>query len=183
MATVEALLTLEQYARLPDGERPTELVRGKVVEMNPPKPRHGQVCRAVVRIVGDFIDEHDLGHVLINDTGVITERDPDSLRGADFAFYSFGRVPRGPLPNHYLPVPPELVFEVRSPEDRWPKLLAKVAEYLEAGVTAVCVLDPKTSQAHVYHGDRPAEILSADDELLFPEILGDFRVRVGQFFE
>jgi Uma2 family endonuclease len=183
MATVDALMKIDEYSRLHDGERRTELVRGKVVEMNPPKPRHGQVCSNVVHFLRSYIDPNDLGRVLSNDTGVITERNPDTLRGADAAYYSYSRVPRGPLPQEYLTVPPELVFEVRSPDDRWPKLLAKVAEYLEAGVTAVCVLDPKTSQAYVYYADRPAEILSVDDELSFPEMLGEFRVRVGRFFE
>ena len=35
------------------------------------------------------MDEHDLGHVLSNDSGVITERDPDTVRGADISFYSY----------------------------------------------------------------------------------------------
>jgi Uma2 family endonuclease len=183
MASVVQLLTIEEYSQLPDSGRPTELVRGRVVEMNLPKPRHGQVCARVDRIVGAYVDEHDLGHLLINDTGVITGRNPDTLRGADVAFYSYARIPKGPLPDEYLPQPPELVFEIRSPDDRWTKLLAKAAEYLDAGVSVVCVLEPKTRKAHLFYADRPTEILAADDELTFPEILGDFRVRVGRFFE
>ena len=62
-----------------------------------------------------FCDEHNLGHVVSNDSGVVTERDPDTVRGADVAFYSYGRVPPGPFPRGYLAVAPELVFEVRSP--------------------------------------------------------------------
>src|ERR671927_217932 len=100
MATaVEPLLTAEQYARLPDTGVPTELVRGKVVEMNVPTPRHGQICSKVDRLVGNFADEHRLGHVVVNDSGVVTERDPDTVRGADAAFYSYARVPPGPLPS------------------------------------------------------------------------------------
>ena len=84
----EHLLTAEEYLQLPDRGVPTELVRGKVVEMNVPTPRHGQICAKVARIVGHYADEHGLGHVLTNDSGVLTERDPDTLRGADVAFYS-----------------------------------------------------------------------------------------------
>ena len=44
--------------------------------------------------------------VTVNDSGVVTERDPDTLRGADVAFYCFARVPRESLPRaRYLDVP------------------------------------------------------------------------------
>jgi Uma2 family endonuclease len=179
----ERLLTAEEYARLPDNGRPTELVRGRVVPMNVPYPRHGQICSKVVRILGDYAEVHDLGHVIGNDGGVVTERGPDTVRGPDVAFYSFGRVARGPLPHGYLPVVPELAFEVRSHTDRWPKLLAKVAEYLDAGVTVVCVLDERTQTAQVYTADEPGRLVPADGTLILPEVLGEFQVPVHRFFE
>lgn len=183
MATAEALLTAEEYGLLPDNGQPTELVRGRVVPMNMPFPRHGEICSRIDRLVGSFVEAHDLGRVVCNDSGVITGRDPDTVRGADVAFYSYARVPRGPLPERqYLPVAPELVFEVRSPGDRWRDILAKVVEYLDAGVIAVCVLDPVPQTAHLYYADQPEQICTADQELVLPDILGDFRVPVGRFF-
>jgi Uma2 family endonuclease len=184
MATAEeTLLTAEEYARLPDDGRPTELVRGRVFVVNVPTPRHGQICAKVARLVGNNADEQNLGQVTSNDSGVVTERNPDTVRGADVAFYSFARVPRGPFPRGYLPSPPELVFEVRSPTDRWSEILAKVTEYLGAGVTAVCVLDEVPRTLTVYRDDRPPEPMGPDADFSLPDILGDFRVRVGRFFE
>ena len=98
-------------------------------------------CGRSVRILGNFADEHNLGHVLSNDSGVITERGPDTVRGANVAFYSFDKVPRGSFPDHYLAIPPDLIVEVFSPSDRWPKILAKIAEYLDAGVSVVILLE------------------------------------------
>ena len=139
--TTPALLTAEEFAQRPDPGYPEELVRGRIVPMPMPKPRHGEICNRVGRILGDYGEDRDLGRVLSNDTGVITERGPDTVRGADISFYSFARVPKGPLPDRYLDTPPDLVVEVLSPSDRWPKVLAKVAEYLDAGTTVVLVLD------------------------------------------
>src|SRR6266542_3658010 len=102
MATAEALLTAEEYYWLPDNGQPTELVRGRVVPVNMPYPRHGQICGKVMRLLGSFLDRHDVGHLLSNDSGVVTERGPDTVRGPDVAFYSYARVPRGPLPQGYL---------------------------------------------------------------------------------
>ena len=183
MATAEALLTAEEYALLPDNGQPTELVRGRIVPLNMPYPRHGQICSKVDRIVGNFADEHELGHVISNDAGVITERDPDTVRGPDIAFYSYARVPRGPLPRGYLSVHPDLVFEVRSPGDSWREVLTKVVEYFNAGVPVICVLDEKTETARVYHPDEPEKVFRTDEDLLLPEVLRDFRVRVQRFFE
>lgn len=184
MATVsDKLLTLQEYAKLPDLGYPNELVRGRIVRMNPPQSRHGQVCSRVVRIIGNFADEHDLGHVLSNDCGVITERSPDTLRGADVAFYSFGRVPKGPLGEGYLEVAPDVVVEVLSKFDRWPKVLAKVAEYLDAGVRVVCVLDPRKATAQLHRPDGDIEILDASQTLRLPELGDSFAEPVSLFFE
>jgi Uma2 family endonuclease len=183
MATTLDLLTALEFANRPDPGYPEELVQGRIVTMPPPTPRHGQICSRVDRLLGFFADEHDLGHVLCNDSGVITERDPDTVRGADVAFYSYSKVPKGPIPRGYLTVPPDLVFEVRSEDDRWGEILTKVDEYLRAGVTVVVVLDPEPQTAHVFRADQAPYKLGPDDELMLPDLLGAFRVAVRRFFE
>jgi Uma2 family endonuclease len=185
MATVaENLLTAEEYARLPDDGQPTELVRGRVVVLNMPTTRHGEICLQTGYLLKRFLDDHPVGRAVSNDSGVVTKRDPDSVRGPDIAFYSFTGVPRGPLPRDaYLSVPPELVFEVRSPGDRWSEITTKAGEYLKAGVKIVCVLDQQTESALVYTADAAPQQLSADQELAFPGVLDNFHVAVSRFFE
>ncbi len=182
MATATVLLTAEEFGSRPDPGYPEELVQGRIVRMPPPTPRHGQVCGKTDRLLGTFADEHDLGHVLCNDSGVITERDPDTVRGADVAFYSYAKVPRGPIRQGYLDVVPDLVVEVRSTGDRWGDITAKVAEYHDAGVGVVIILDPDTEKAHVFRPGQPPRELGPDDELTLPDLLGDFRVVVRRFF-
>ncbi len=177
------LMTAEEYAQRPDPGYPEELVRGRIVPMPMPRPRHGEICARAARIFGNCTDERDLGRVMSNDTGVITERGPDTVRGADVCYYSYARVPKGRLPDKYLDVPPDLVVEVVSPSDRWPKVLAKVAEYLDAGTSVVIVLDDKRQLAYLFQADGTTRILAPDDELTLPDLFGDFRVKVGRFFE
>jgi len=183
MATAEALMTASEFGRRPDPGHPEELVQGKVVSMPPPDRRHAYVCSKAGRILGNFVEEHDLGRVMSNDSGVITERDPDTVRGADVAYYSYARLPKGPLSTGYGPEVPELVVEVCSAGDRWPDVLEKVTEYIRAGVLAVIVLDPKPQTAHVFSVDDAPRVLKPEDELELPGILEGFRVRVGRFFE
>src|SRR5262249_45810191 len=113
----------------------------------------------------------------------ITQRDPDTVRGADVASYSYNRLPPGDLPDRYPAVAPELVIEVRSPGDRWPEVLAKVAEYLAAGVSVVLVLDDQRRGAHLFDDDGGHQMLRPDDELALPQFLGAFRIAVGRFFD
>ena len=180
--TTPALLTAEEFAQRPDPGYPEELVEEGSCRRRCPS-------RVTVKsAIGSaeswaIAEDRDLGRVLSNDTGVITERGPDTVRGADISFYSFARVPKGPLPDRYLDTPPDLVVEVLSPSDRWPKVLAKVAEYLDAGTTIVLVLDDPRRLAHLYRADGTTRLLGADEELTIPDLLGDFHVRVGRFFE
>src|SRR3989337_2404935 len=113
MATVTSLMTAEDYADLPDPHGyPTELVKGVLITMAPPRPRHGEICVQIVYLLRKYLDDHPIGRVLSNDSGVITEREPDTVRGADIAYYSYDRVPKGPLPAGLLDVAPDVVFEV-----------------------------------------------------------------------
>src|SRR5947208_15438512 len=100
----DRLLTAEEYLELPDRGIPTRLVRGRVVEMNVPAPRHGEICVNIAMLIGPHVKANKLGRLVSNDGGVITHRAPDTVRGADVAFYSYSRVPPGPLPRGYLTV-------------------------------------------------------------------------------
>ena len=168
MATT-ALLTAEEFLKCPSAGRSVELVRGVIVEMNPPGIRHGLVCIRFARALGDLVDELQLGQLVGNDAGVITERDPDTVRGADVAFYSFATLPEDEEPAGYCELPPELVCEVTSP-DRWGDVLGKVGEYLNAGVRVVVVVDPQRREVRVFRPNGEVQILAVNDLLVLPEL-------------
>lgn len=184
MASVsDKLITIEEYSKMTDLDYPSELVRGKIVRMNPPQSRHGEVCNAAAFVLTGFVKGNDLGRVLSNDSGIPTEHNPDTLRGADVAFYSYSRVPKGPIGGGYIAIAPDIAIEVLSQHDRWPKVLAKVAEYLNIGVRVVCILDPNKSTIQLHRADGDIEILSAMQTLRLPELSDSFVEPVSKFFE
>lgn len=183
MATVDTLLTAKEFWMLPDDGQFTELVRGRIVIMNMPGFRHGEICGNIVGILREHIRPRKLGRAVCNDSGVQTERDPDTVRGADVAYYSFARLPARSRPNSYPDVSPEIAFEVKSPSDRWSEIEVKAGEYLGAHVPAVCVADPETETITVYRADQPPRALRGKEELTFPGIRDEFHVRVSEFFE
>ena len=182
VAPSEKLMTIEEFSRLPDDGRPKELVRGRIVFMNVPGIRHGEICSNIVLIVGNFVREHDRGRVVSNDSGVVTDRSPDTVRGPDVSYYSYTRMLKGPGPSGYHSLPPEIAFEVRSPHDAWSEIIGKVAELLTAGIATVCVFDPETESVHLYFGYKPVEVLHGEQELTFSGILDEFSVAVEEFF-
>ena len=177
------LLTAEEYGELPDDGHLTELVRGRIVEMNRPFTSHGYLMIRVSALLWNFVEQRGLGRVVGGDAGVVTQRDPDSVRGPDVAFYSYERIPRGPRPSGYWPASPELVSEIRSNDDRWKEILQKVAEYLSADVLTVAVIDPEPKRVHLFSANRESVVLNSSDNLTFPDVLPGFEIAVGQLFD
>lgn len=183
MATTDVLFTAEEYLRLPESGSPTELVRGRIVPLNVPNFRHGKLCARLATLLTCYAEERQLGHVLSNDAGVVTEREPDTVRGPDVSVYSYARVPKGADPAGYPDAVPEVAIEVRSPTDRWPKVLEKVSEYLNAGIDLVYVVDAQSQSVFPYTAEQPRRPLSGDDELTFPAPLDGLRFTARRLFE
>lgn len=175
------LMSAEEFAQLHEGNY-CELVDGVVKELPMLGANHGKVCARMTALLVIHSDAHGLGHVLSNDSFFLIRRHPDTVRGADVAYCSYDRLPRGPLPRGVLPVAPDLVVEVRSPSDTWTEMYTKVGEYLGAGVRVVIILDADSETASIYRGEVKQETFSATDELTIPDVLPGFAVRVGQLF-
>jgi hypothetical protein len=82
------------------------------------------------------VDRHGLGEVVIDDTGFVLAREPDTLRGPDVAFVSRvsrERVDRLEDARHPFAGAPDLAVEILSPSDTPSAVHAKVADYLAAG--------------------------------------------------
>ena len=83
----------------------------------------------------------------------------------------------------FLDVAPELVVEVLSPEDRWSEIMRKLADYFQAGVHLVWVVDPAMESVFAYRSLTEAKIFGAGDTLMEEEILPGFSSLVGDFFK
>lgn len=178
--SVKMLMTAEEFL-LTDGEGPRELIRGEVVQMTPPGTRHGYICANVVLILGTWVRQSRSGYVIGNDAGVVTERDPDTVRGPDCQFISAKRLPGGIPARGYAGVPPDLAVEVLSPGNRWTEISTKIDEYLASGVLEVWIVDPENESIQSFRGDRGPVRLAGDKELT-SDVLPGFRSVVQKFF-
>ncbi len=181
-ASPPLLLTADEYFRRDDGAARSELVRGRIMAMSNPTPRHGYILVNIASLLKSFAAANRLGRVVAGDPAVITEREPDTVRGPDVAFYSFAKIPPGPMPGGRLDVTPELAIEIRSEHDRRRDILNKVSEYLRAGVTAVLTFDPERLVLEV-HRDDETQTFRGDDRWALPDVLPGFSATVRELVE
>ncbi len=100
------LLTAEEFMAADLGDGNFELVRGEVIQLPPPMPEHGVICVNVAFVLAKYGRQTGYGYALSNDSAVVTERGPDTVRGADVSFYSHDRWPRSQVGWKLPPVQP-----------------------------------------------------------------------------
>jgi Uma2 family endonuclease len=162
-------------------DRHFELERGEVVEASLPGERHGFVCVAVGAILGNYTFQQRRGYVCGNNTGVILERDPDTVRGPDVVLYGQARR-YDDLNPRYSDHPPTLAVEVLSPNDKWAKVTRRLAGFLSRGVAVVWLVDPEGRSVTVYRVNQLPQVFEGDDEVAGDPELPGFRCRVPVFF-
>jgi Uma2 family endonuclease len=176
-------MTAEEFMAADLGEGAFELVRGEVIELSPTMPEHGRVCVNAGFVLEKYGRQSGRGYILSNDSAVVTERGPDTVRGVDVCFYSHARWPRTQLGNTLLPVPPDLAVEVYSPSNRRGAMSQKVTEYLVAGTLMVWVIYSASRSVRIFRSDdEPPLVLRVGDVIEdLPELPG-FRCPVADLF-
>ena len=176
LVTANELLTMEASGKS------TELVRGKLIVREPPGTYHGRVQGILHVLVGSYVRAHELGVVFGQDTGFKIASDPDTVRAPDLAFVDRTRVAQIPR-RGYAALAPDLAAEILSPDDRPGEVLAKVGEWLEAGVRLVWVIDPDRRVASVYREDGSVMTVSSDADVHGDPVLPGFSFRLAELFD
>ena len=175
-------ITAEEFLAMDLGEGLHELVRGEIVEVPPPGPKHGLICTNVGAILRNYGRQAGHGYALGNDS--VVSISGDTVRGADIQYFREDRFAKARVGDAPPPVPPDRAVEVLSPSNSPGDMRRKVNDYLDAGVAMVWVLDPERASLTLYrHDEIEPRVFSAGDVLEgLPELPG-FGCRVGEFFE
>lgn len=179
MSVSTKLVTIEEFEAMPDEGMFSELLRGKIVSAGPPAKRHGRLINRIGKLLALRVEDAGKG-VVVNGSGVIVARDPDSLLAPDVAVYVGAVVDPIDEPERYDEQIPDIVVEVVSPSDSASNVEDKVALYLEAGVQSVVVVWPRLRRVTVRTrlGDSS---LGAGDHLAFADLPG-VRIAVDEIF-
>lgn len=174
-------LTIAEFQKLPEEDAyRIELVRGQLVREPRPAPLHGRVLAKLSYRMEMFAESSGAGMALV-DIGVITGRDPDTVRGPDIAWYSADRVSEAGWGESFWDLP-DLAVEILSPSNRPSEMRAKVAEYLDAGVRVVWEVDPRAKEVSVHRAGEPVRRLGAGQDLDGDGVLARFRLPLARLF-
>ncbi|MGH9559765.1 MAG: Uma2 family endonuclease [Bryobacteraceae bacterium] len=138
--TAATQIPVEEYLRTsydPD----CEYVDGEVLERNVGEKGHSKVQKKLLL----FLSRHE------SEWGIFVLQEWRVRLGEKHYRVPDLCIVTGPEPaEEVLSTPPLVSIEILSPEDRMPRVLAKIGGYIEAGVRYVWVLDPRAKSAFVY---------------------------------
>jgi Uma2 family endonuclease len=179
--TLQRSTASELYAMPKDGFR-YELVKGELRRMSPAGTEHGAIIFNLSILLGQHIKAHNLGQGFGAETGFKIASDPDTVRAADVAFVRRERIPETGIPKNFWQTAPDLVVEVVSPGDTYSEVEEKIGDWLNAGVRAVWIVNPKQPTVAVYYSMTDVTRLSEGDELDGGDVVPGFRCKVAEIF-
>ncbi len=118
-----------------------------------------------------------------SDSGVLLERDPDTVREPDVAFISSTKLPLDKRVTGYAEVVPDLVVEIRSPSDSRREVHDKARMWINYGVSLVWVIHPDTRTVDVHQPDRATITLTDGDSLTGAGVLEGFTCEFSSIFD
>ena len=181
--TKQKILTADDLLRLYGKGVRGELIRGVLYETMSAGVNHGKIVINLGSELRYFVKPRRLGSLMGSDTGIILERNPDTVREPDIAFISAAKMPLGMDIPGYSEAVPDLVVEIASPSDSRREVNAKVQMWLSYGVRLVWAVYPttRTVETHPRHG---APTLFTDvDTLDGDDVLPGFTCKVSDIFD
>lgn len=183
MSAITKLITAEELLIMPDDGFRYELIEGELKQMSPAGRRHGKYALRVGRILGNYVEENNLGDVFAAETGFILKRSPDLVRAPDAAFVHKERAEEVGDAEGFFPGAPDLAVEVVSPGDTAFEVEDKVDTWLKYGSRAVWVLYPKTRSITVHRSRNQVRRLTEDDTLDGEDVVPGFSYPVKKLFD
>ena len=181
--TKTKLITAAELLRLYSEGVRGELIRGELYETMPSGQEHGEIAMQIGRLLLNFAAPRRLGRVMGSDAGVWLERDPDTVREPDVAFFAADKMPTGETVRGYAEVVPNLVVEIASPSDSAREVRDKARMWLSFGVRIVWVVYPDARAVELHTVDGGRRMLAESDTLDGGDVLPGFSCRVGDIFD
>jgi Uma2 family endonuclease len=161
-------------------KRICELIDGALVE-KPVSTLGAALGGIVFRLLGNHVEEHDLGLTVPADGPV--RLFPGRVRYPDASFISWARLPEGHLPDEAVAgVAPDLTIEVISPGNTRDEMTLKLRDYFLAGVREAWLIYPKTQTAEVYTAPDQKRRIPKSGALDGGAIVPGFRLSLADLF-
>jgi Uma2 family endonuclease len=161
-------------------DRLFELVDGTLVE-KVMGYGEGGLGMDIGRLLGKFLDQHDLGDLLGADATMRLL--PGLVRLPDVAFVRWEKLPNRERPTDPIPdVIPDLAVEVLSAGNTPGEMKRKLKEYFLAGVALVWFVDPRKRTVEVFTVPDARTVFTEEQTLDGGDVLPGLRLAVRDIF-
>jgi Uma2 family endonuclease len=150
--------------------------------MSPAGGRHGKIALRLGALLLDYVQAHELGDVFAAETGFVLTRDPDTVRAPDVAFVRRERIDALDDLTGFVPLAPDLVAEVISPNDTFSQVEEKTLFWLHSGVRVVLVVDPENRTVRVMRGAEDMQLLNEGSQLAIDDVIPGWQLNVADLF-
>ena len=182
MSTAQSLVTAEELVAMPaDGKR-YELVHGELRMMSPAGGQHGRIAMKIGRLLGNYVEAHQLGEVFAAETGFLLATNPDTVRAPDVAFVRADRYAQIKDVRSFLPIAPDLAVEVVSPNDSSSYVEEKANAWIRFGVPLVLVVDPANQSIRAYREQTAIDVYFAGGRIDVTDVVDGWVCEVDAIF-
>lgn len=143
---MEKRLTLDEYFRMPETNRPQELIYGVLREPPPPTYGHQLVVGRLFALLDAHVREKNLGRVCLSPVAVVLDREADLMVEPDIIFIANERLT---MVNDRVWGAPDLIVEVASPSTEHYDRTLKLAQYRKYGVRECWLAYPRDVRVDV----------------------------------
>jgi len=168
---------------LPEAKPALEWVNNRVLQKVTPRRQHALAQGEFMIALGTWARQR--GNGMAGTEWHFQVRPPGEIGRTlvpDVAFLSYERMPREEQEaTEIARIAPDVVVEVRSPEDRQADINEKVRVYLAAGTTVIFLVDPDKKTVTIRDA-RGSRVIGYDD-VLEHDALPGFTLRARMLFD
>ena len=180
--TTTKLVTADDLLAMPGDGYCYELIEGQLVKMAPAGFQHGRYAARLCSLLEQHVHASQSGTVVTAEAGFRLASDPDTVRAPDVAFVDRSRASETGDEQGFWPGAPDLAVEVVSPSDSYTEVESKALLWLDAGTTAVVVVDPRRQTVTVYRSRSDIVILTEDDILDVHDVVTGWTLPLRELF-
>jgi Uma2 family endonuclease len=177
---VDKRLSIDDYFRMTETNRPRELVFGML--RDPPAPFYGhqQVVGQIFLLLRTHVHERKLGDVCLSPMDVVLDADAALVVQPDLMFISTER--RDIIRDHVWGAP-DLVVEVASPATQYRDRTLKLVWYRKYGVRECWLVDPGENRIEVVDCDSNTSEAFTGEATIRSHVLPDLAIPAKACFE
>ena len=176
-------LTADDFDRISQDGIRRELRRGTLFDTAPLDENHQIAATNIEKGLRHFVLPRQLGWVRGIGTGVLLERNPDTIKAPHILYVPVTVLPEDPESRNYIETIPAWVCEVITPQDYQCTVFDKTEMWLRVGVLMVVEVYPAERAVMIHRSGLPFQTLTGNDALKGGEVLPGFTLPLSEIFQ